>query len=154
MWHIDVIKTPPRTVDIRLIWDEANQLAPYRGPCPKVQPLSENLATMVEHAKAANLATSEPTDTTLVESILGASTTSSSSRSTSSSTMVPHVRVQKLEAQMATLLHHIKPWMQRSISEAEEWLERKMAQHTKQQNMEVHQHLIAFDLRVSPGQPL
>ena len=62
--------------------------------------------------------------------------------------MVPLARVKKLEAQMSTLLHHIKPWMQRSIAEVEEWLERKMAQHTEQQIMKVHQRLNAFDLRV------
>lgn len=32
MWHINVLKTPPSTVDIRLIRNEANELAPYRGP--------------------------------------------------------------------------------------------------------------------------
>ena len=49
---------------------------------------------------------------------------------------------------MDTLLHHIQPWMQRSIAEEEERLERKMVQHTEQKITEVHQCLYAFDLRV------
>ena len=49
---------------------------------------------------------------------------------------------------MATLLHHIQPWMQRSIAEAEERLERRMVQHTEQKIAEVHQRLDAFELRV------
>ena len=32
VWHIDVIKTSPSTVDIGLIRDEANELSPHRGP--------------------------------------------------------------------------------------------------------------------------
>ena len=38
---------------------------------------------------------------------------------------------------MATLLHHIQPWMQRSIAEAEERLERRMVQHTERKIAEV-----------------
>ena len=38
--------------------------------------------------------------------------------------------------------------MQRSIVEAEERIERKMAQHTEQQIMEVHQYLDEFELWV------
>ena len=49
---------------------------------------------------------------------------------------------------MATLLHHIQPWMSRSIAEAEEHMDRKMAQHTERKIMEVHQCLDAFELRV------
>ncbi|KAG5586016.1 hypothetical protein H5410_046450 [Solanum commersonii] len=41
-------------------------------------------------------------------------------------TVVPLARVQKLEAQMATLLHHIQPWMQKSIAESEARMERRM----------------------------
>ena len=49
---------------------------------------------------------------------------------------------------MATHLHHIQPWMQRSITEAEERLERRMVQHTEQKIAEVHQCLDAFEWRV------
>ncbi|TMX03693.1 hypothetical protein EJD97_014822 [Solanum chilense] len=53
-----------------------------------------------------------------------------------SATLVSLSRVQKLKTQMATLLHHIQPWMQRSIVKADEHLERKMAQHNKRKVME------------------
>ena len=49
---------------------------------------------------------------------------------------------------MATLLHHIQPWMQRSIGEAEEPLERKIVQHPEWKIAEVHQHLNAFEVQV------
>ena len=48
---------------------------------------------------------------------------------------------------MATL-HHIQPWMQRSTTEAEERLERKMVQYTERKIAEVHQRLDAFEFRV------
>ena len=49
---------------------------------------------------------------------------------------------------MAKLLHHIQPWMQKSITESEERLERKMVQFTERKIAEVHQRLDAFELRV------
>ena len=49
---------------------------------------------------------------------------------------------------MSTLLHHIKPWIQRSIAEEEERLERKIAQYTKRKVMEVHLLFDAFKLRI------
>ena len=49
---------------------------------------------------------------------------------------------------MCTLLHHIQPWMQKSIAEEEETIEKNMAWWTERQNMEVIQHLDAFELRV------
>ena len=57
---------------------------------------------------------------------------------------------------MATLLHHIQPWMQRSIAEAEERLERRMVQHTERKIAEVHQRLDIFELWVlaRPAPPL
>ena len=45
---------------------------------------------------------------------------------------------------MATLLHHIQPWMQKSITESEGRMERKM----QWKIAEVHQRLDAFELRV------
>ena len=45
---------------------------------------------------------------------------------------------------MATLLHHIQPWMQKSITESEARMERKM----QRKIAEVHQRLDAFELRV------
>ena len=57
---------------------------------------------------------------------------------------------------MATLLHHIQPWMQRSITKAEERLEQKMVQYTERKIAEVHQRLDAFELRVlaRPAPPM
>ena len=49
---------------------------------------------------------------------------------------------------MATLLHHIQPWMQRSIAKAEDRLEQKIVQHTEGKIAEVHHRLDAFELRV------
>ena len=93
VWHIDVIKTLPSTVDIGLIHDEANELAPHRRPRTEVQPLGENLAATVEQAQEANPTTSKNIDTSSVESIPGASTTLSFSHSTPSTTLVPLARV-------------------------------------------------------------
>ena len=87
-------------------------------------------------------------DTTPDDSILGGSTALRSSLSTPSATLVPLARVQKLESQMATLLHHIQPWMKRSIAKAKERIERKMAQHTERKIMEVLQRVDAFELCV------
>ena len=49
---------------------------------------------------------------------------------------------------MATLLHHIQSWMQKSITESEERLERKIVQYTERKIAEVNQRLDAFELRV------
>ena len=45
---------------------------------------------------------------------------------------------------MATLLHHIKPWIQKSINESEARMARKM----QRKIAEVHRRLDAFELRV------
>ena len=111
MCYIDELNASPGTVDIGLIRDEANELAPHRGPHQEVQPLGENLAAMVEQGQASNSASSETRDTTPVESIPGGSTASSSFLLTYFATLVLFARVQKLEAQMAKLLHHFQPWM-------------------------------------------
>ena len=49
---------------------------------------------------------------------------------------------------MATLLHHIQPWMQKLINESEERLELKMVLYTERKIAEVHQRLDAFVFRV------
>ncbi len=78
IWHIDQLKTSLGIVDICLIRDEANELAPRRGPHPELPPLVDNLADMVAQARMATQASSN--DTTPVESIPGSSTAPSSSR--------------------------------------------------------------------------
>uniref|UniRef100_M1DH42 Integrase core domain containing protein n=1 Tax=Solanum tuberosum TaxID=4113 RepID=M1DH42_SOLTU len=76
-----------------------------------------------------------------------ASQAPSSSRATpsSGSVAVPVDRVQKLEAQMATLLQHVKPLIQRSIAESVARME-QMMDHKVQA---IHQRLDAFKLRIS-----
>ena len=107
IWHVDQLKTPLGTVDISLIKDEANEFATRIGPCQVLPPLGDNLADTVAQAHTATEAAS--TDTTLVESIPGSSTSPSSSLSAPFPALVPLARVQKLEAQIATLMHHIHP---------------------------------------------
>ena len=119
-------------------------MAPCRGPRSEWPPLGDNLANTVAQARTATQAGS--TDTSPVESIPGSSTAPSSSCSAPFPALVPLARVQKLEAQMATLLHHIQPWLQRSITDVEEHMERKMVQHTERKITEVHHHLDAFAL--------
>ena len=49
---------------------------------------------------------------------------------------------------MSTLLHHIQPWMQKSITESEARLKRKMQQFTERKIAEVNQRLDAFEFRL------
>ena len=72
-------------------------------------PLADDLVDTLIQSRTATRAAS--TNTTLVESIPGSSTDPSSSRTAPLPALVPLVKVQKLEAQMATLMHHIQPWM-------------------------------------------
>ena len=53
---------------------------------------------------------------------------------------------------MATLLHHIQPWMQNSIAESEARMDRQM----QRKIAKVHQRLDAFELRVlaRPAPPI
>ena len=148
IYHIYQLKTLLGNVDIGLIKDDANELSPHRQPRPKLPPFCENLADTVVHAQTATQSASETTETTLVESIPGISTAPSSSRLAPFPALVPLARVRKLEAQMATLLHHIQPWMQMSIAEAQERLESKMVLHTERKIAKVLQRLDALDLWV------
>ena len=91
IWHVDQLKTLLGTIYIGLIRDEENELAPRRGPRPELPPLVDNLADTVAQARTATQAAS--TDTTLVESIPGSSTSPSSSRSTPLPALVPLARV-------------------------------------------------------------
>ena len=103
LWHVDHLKTPYGIVDVGLIRDEANELSPRRGPRPVLSPLADDyLADTVAQARTATKAS---TDTTPVESIPGSSIAPSSSRTAPLQTLVLLVRVQKLEAQIANLLH-------------------------------------------------
>ena len=116
------------------------------GPVQSCPYLRHDLADKVAQDRTAMQAAS--TNTTRVESIPGSSTAPSSSCTDPLPALVSLARVKKLEAQMDTLLHHIHPWMQRSITEIEERLERKMVKFTERKIAEVHQRLDAFELRV------
>ena len=107
-------------------------------------PLVDNLADTVAQARSATQMAF--TDTTPVESIPGSSNAPELFRSAPLPALAPLARVQKLDAQMATLLHHIQLWMQRSIAKAKERLEQRMVQHTERKIAEVHQRLDAFEL--------
>ena len=109
-------------------------------------PHADDLDDIIAQARTATQAAS--TDATPVESIPGSSTASISSRKVPLPALVLLARVQKLEAQMATLLQHIKLWMQKSITELEERLEQKMVQYTERKITEIHQRLDTFELRV------
>ena len=61
IWHVDQLNTLLGTVDIGLIRDEANELAPCRGPRPELPPLSENMADTIAHARMATHASSTNT---------------------------------------------------------------------------------------------
>lgn len=46
-------------------------------------------------------------------------------------TLVSLAQVQKLETLLATLIHHIQPWMQKSIVEVEEHIEKWVAKQAE-----------------------
>ena len=50
IWYVNQLKTPLGTVDIGLITDEANELAPQRRPRPEFPPLGDYLDDTVVHA--------------------------------------------------------------------------------------------------------
>uniref|UniRef100_M1DVK8 Integrase core domain containing protein n=1 Tax=Solanum tuberosum TaxID=4113 RepID=M1DVK8_SOLTU len=116
------------TLDIGLIRDEANVAAPCRGPQIDV-PLGTDLVDAVEQMQGDEPAAPFHTDDASTSFSQAASQAPSSSRATPSSraSVVPLARVQKLEAQMSTLFHHVKPWMQKSIAESEARMEKRMA---------------------------
>lgn len=88
---------------------------------------------MVELHQGVNPATSDPADTTPDDSTHAANRSPISSKSTSpSAPLVLLALVQKLEAQIVTLLHHMHPWMQKSIVEAEDRIEKRVIQQTEQ----------------------
>ncbi|KAG5594966.1 hypothetical protein H5410_036198 [Solanum commersonii] len=122
IWHCDRLIHPTGTLDIGLIRDEVNVAAPRSEPQVEVPPLGADLADTYGFS-------------------------SSQSTPQLGATVVPLARVQKLEAQMATLLHHIQP-MQKSIAESKARIERRMEGMMDQKVQAVNKHLDAFELRV------
>ena len=78
IWHVDQLKTPLGTVDIGLIKDEANELAPRSGPHPELPRLGDNMADTVAQTRTATQVDS--TYTTPFQSIQGSFTAPSSFR--------------------------------------------------------------------------
>ena len=91
-------------MDVVFIRDNANELAPRKGPHLELPPHANDLANTVDKAYTATQAS---IDTTPIELIPGSSTAPSSFRTAPLPALILLARVQKLEAQMATLLHYI-----------------------------------------------
>lgn len=128
-WHFNTLCNSGGKINIGLINDEANVVAPRRGLRFQLQPPNENLADTVELAKGDDPTTSEPADTISTKFAHAASRAPNSFHSTPPSAILVYLeRVQKLEAQMPILLHHMKPWMQKSVIEAEDRIEKNVAQ--------------------------
>uniref|UniRef100_M1DH45 Integrase core domain containing protein n=1 Tax=Solanum tuberosum TaxID=4113 RepID=M1DH45_SOLTU len=138
------------TLDRGLIQDEANVGAPRIEPQVEVPPLGADLADTVGQAQGVDLIIPDHTDTIPTSFSQAASRAPSSSRSTPplGVVVVPLARVQKLEAQMATLLHHIQPWMQKSIAKFEARKERRMEGMMDRKIQAVNNRLDAFELKV------
>uniref|UniRef100_M1DPE1 Integrase core domain containing protein n=1 Tax=Solanum tuberosum TaxID=4113 RepID=M1DPE1_SOLTU len=128
IWHCDRLIHPTGTLDIGLIRDEENMAAPRREPQIEVPPLGTDLADTMGQAHGGDPIIPDHYNTVLATSSQAASMAHSSARSTPQlgDTIVPLARVHKLEAQMATLLYYIQPWMQKSIAESEARMERRM----------------------------
>uniref|UniRef100_M1DI20 Integrase core domain containing protein n=1 Tax=Solanum tuberosum TaxID=4113 RepID=M1DI20_SOLTU len=116
----------------------------------EVPPLGADLADIVGQAQGGDPSFPDHIDTVPGSSSQAASMAPSSSRSTQKlgATVVPLARVQKLEAQMAILLHHIQLWMQKSIAKSEARMERRMEGMMDWKVQAVNKHLDAFELRV------
>uniref|UniRef100_M1DPU3 Integrase core domain containing protein n=1 Tax=Solanum tuberosum TaxID=4113 RepID=M1DPU3_SOLTU len=150
IWHCDKLVHPTGALDIGLIRDEANVAAPRREPQVEVPPLGADLADTVGQAQGGDPSISDHTTTVPASSFQAAIMAPSSSRSTPhlGATVVPLARVQKIEAQMATLLHYIQPWMQKSIAESEARIERRMERMMDRKVQPVNKRLDAFELQV------
>ncbi|KAG5600219.1 hypothetical protein H5410_031589 [Solanum commersonii] len=141
---------PTGALDIGAVRDKANVAASRREPQVEVPPLGVDLADTVGQAHGDDISILVHTDTVPGSSSQAASMAPSSSRSTPQlgATVVPLARVQKLEAQMAKLLHHIQLWMQKSIAESEARIKRRMEGMMDRKVQAVNNHLDAFELRV------
>uniref|UniRef100_M1DIF6 Integrase core domain containing protein n=1 Tax=Solanum tuberosum TaxID=4113 RepID=M1DIF6_SOLTU len=138
------------TLDIGLIWDEANVAVPRREQQVDVPPMRADLVDVVEQMQGDDTASPSHTDDVQASSSQATSQTPISSKSTPplGGAIVPLVRVQNLEAQMATLLHHVRPWRQKSIAKFEARMERMIESMMDQKVQNVNKHLDAFELIV------
>uniref|UniRef100_M1DVI5 Integrase core domain containing protein n=1 Tax=Solanum tuberosum TaxID=4113 RepID=M1DVI5_SOLTU len=124
--------------------------SPRREPQIEVPPMGTDLADIVGQAQGGDPIIPDHVDTVPGSSSQAASMAPSSSQSTPQlgATVVSLARVQKLEAQMATLLHHIQPWMQKLIAESEARMERRMEGMMDRKVQAVNKRLDVFELRV------
>ncbi|KAG5615083.1 hypothetical protein H5410_014907 [Solanum commersonii] len=159
-WLLMRNRVSPTKDDNQVMWDRAVMVAALVAgleidfsriePQVEVLPLGADLADTVGQAQGDDLSIPDPTDTFSGTSSQAASMAPSSSRSTPQlgATVVPLARVQKLEDQMATLLHHIQPWMQKSIAKFEARMEHWMEGMMDRKVQAINKHLDAFELRV------
>uniref|UniRef100_M1DX05 Integrase core domain containing protein n=1 Tax=Solanum tuberosum TaxID=4113 RepID=M1DX05_SOLTU len=150
VWHCEKLVQATKTLDIGLIRDEANKVAPRREPPVEVPPLGADLVADVEQKQGEEPSPPVITEDAPISHSPVTNQAPISSRSTPSSgfVIVPLARVQKLEAQMATLLEHMRLWMQRSIVESEARMDQQMEHMMDQKVQVVHKFLDAFELRV------
>ncbi|KAG5599608.1 hypothetical protein H5410_030978 [Solanum commersonii] len=150
IWHFDKLIHPTGALDIGLIRDEANMVPPRKEPQVEVPPLGADLADTVGKAQGGDPSIPDHNNTVPTSFFQATSMAPSSSRSIPQlgAVVVPLARLQKLEAQMATLLHHIQPWMQKSIVESEARIERRIEGMMDQKVQTFNKCLDAFELRV------
>uniref|UniRef100_M1DKX6 Integrase core domain containing protein n=1 Tax=Solanum tuberosum TaxID=4113 RepID=M1DKX6_SOLTU len=129
-FEVPIIAT--KTLDIGLIRDEVNVAAPRREPQVEVYPLGADFVADVEQMQGDEPAPPAPTED------------SPASHSSAAS----QARIQKLKAQLASLLQLIRPWMKWVIDESATRVEQRMEQMMDRKVQVVHQRLDAFELRV------
>lgn len=121
--------------------------APRKWPLIKVPLMSENLADTVDLSQWAYPAVLEYVDPTPSSFSHAASRVSRSSRSMPPVVaLAPLAQIPKLEVQMATLLLHIKLWIDKSIAEIDDRIENPVPKKMEKQIMGVHKRLYAFAL--------
>lgn len=123
--------------------------APCKGPWVEFPPLGENLVCIVKLAQGFDPSVQEHADPTPASFSHVASKPSSLSRFTLPLEVVnPLAKVQKLEVQMATLVHHIQSWIQKSTDETEERIKKWVSKQMEQQILAVHKCLNQFELHI------
>uniref|UniRef100_M1DIP8 Integrase core domain containing protein n=1 Tax=Solanum tuberosum TaxID=4113 RepID=M1DIP8_SOLTU len=137
--NCDRLHDMTKSLDISLIRDDANLAAPRREPKVEVPPLGNDLAADVEQMHVNDTTIAAAKEDAQARPFPAISHAPSLSRATPSlgSIAIPLARVQKLETEMATLLQHMKPWMQRSIMESEARMEQIIDQKRDLANLHV-----------------
>uniref|UniRef100_M1DW87 Integrase core domain containing protein n=1 Tax=Solanum tuberosum TaxID=4113 RepID=M1DW87_SOLTU len=139
-----------KTLDIGLIRDKANVAAPRREPEVEMPHLGANLVADVEQMQCEDPAPLAPIEYAPASHSPSASQSPSFSKAipSSGSVVLPLARVQKLEAQMATLLQLMRSWMQRAIEESATRVDQRMEQMMDRKVQTMHEPLDTFELCV------